>query len=172
MKPIPTIFTRQARGFAFVTAIFLLLILGAFAAFVVNFVTHAHATTALAVQGARAYEVARAGIEWATYQVRLEVASAASGTINLPACFGSPASPALPAAFTDFNVQVNCQRYPATGAVPEFHEEGARRVVIYVLTATATSGTVGASDYVERRLEARIEKCKDPDASAPLYGCL
>jgi MSHA biogenesis protein MshP len=160
-----------ARGFALVTAIFLLVILGSFAAFAVTFATHAAATQAIAVQGARAYEAARAGIEWAAYQVRDPNGTLAPGATNLPDCFASPKALALPAAMGPFTVQVTCARYPSFGASPNFHEEGGKRSAYYVVVSTASSGTVGSVDYVERRLEARIEKCKDAAAAGPTYAC-
>lgn len=163
---------KHTRGFAFITALFLLVVLAAFAAFVVTIAANSSASGAIAVQGVRGWEAARAGIAWGSYQIKREAFGTTAGTTNLPACFASPAAVTLPAALGDFQLQVTCQRYPATGASPDFHEDGAQHVTLYVLTATATSGTLGASDYVERSLEARIEKCKDPTAAAPDFGCL
>lgn len=160
-----------AAGFALVTAIFLLVVLAAFAAFAVTFVAQASATSALAVQGVRAYEAARAGIEWAAYQVKDPNGTLAPGPTNLPACFASPTTLALPAAMGAFTVSVTCQRFPDAAASPNFHEEGGRRSAFYVIVATASAGTPGAADYVERRLEARIEKCKDAGAPAPTHAC-
>jgi MSHA biogenesis protein MshP len=162
---------RSNRGFAFITAIFLLVVLASFAAFVVTLSANASATTALAVQGARGYEAARAGIEWAAYQMKDPNGTLAPGPSNLPACFASPTTLALPAAMGSFSVTVTCQRFPASGSSPDFHEEGQQRSVYYVVTATAVSGVAGSADYVERKLEARIEKCKDAAGDAPSYAC-
>jgi MSHA biogenesis protein MshP len=167
----PSAALHARRGFALVTAIFLLVVLAGFAAFAVTFAANAAATAALAVQGVRAYEAARAGIEWAAYQVKDPNGTLAPGATNLPACFASPTTLALPAAMGPFTVSVTCQRYPDFGASPNFHEEGNRRSAFYVVVATASSGVPGAADYVERRLEARIEKCKDAAAAAPTYAC-
>jgi MSHA biogenesis protein MshP len=158
------------RGFALIAAIFLLVIIAAMGAFAVSLSANAHATAAVAVMGARAYEAARAGVEWAAYQVRDPNNTLAPGATNLPDCFADT-SLAMPPGLDAFTVQVNCQRFPSFGAAPNFHEEGYERMAVYVVTSTASFGTPGASDYVERRLEARIEKCKDPDAPAPAYGC-
>lgn len=158
------------RGFAMITAIFLLVILGSFAAFAVTFSTNSAATHALSVQGARAYEAARAGLEWATYQVKDPNGTIAPGATNLPDCFATKTL-ALPAPMGSFNVQVTCTRYPAYAASPNFHEEGGKRSAFYVVISTATLGTVGSVDYVERRLESRVEECKDAASSAPTYAC-
>jgi MSHA biogenesis protein MshP len=161
----------RARGFAFVAAIFLLVVLGTLAAFVVNLSANAAASGAAAVQGVRALEAARAGLEWAAYQLRDPNGTLAAGSTNLPACIASPTTLALPGDLAAFSVQLTCTRYPDAGATPNFHEEGDKRVVLYVVVATASQGTPGTADYVERRLEARIEKCKDPAAPGPTYAC-
>lgn len=167
MKRVP----KHLQGFAFVTALFLLVILAAFAAFLVGIMANASATSVIAVQGVRGWEAARAGVEWASYQIKREPSGGTAGTTNLPDCFASPTALTMPAAFGDFQVSVTCERYPAIGATPNLHEDGRRHVVNFVVSATATSGVAGAADAVERKIEARIEKCKDPDASGPLYAC-
>ena len=60
--------TREA-GFSLVTAIFLLVILASLGAFIVTVAGVQQTSSALDVQGTRAYQAARAGIEWASYQV-------------------------------------------------------------------------------------------------------
>jgi MSHA biogenesis protein MshP len=153
------------------TAIFLLVILGTFAAFAVSFATNSAATHALSVQGARAYQAARTGIEWATYQVKDPNGTLSPGATNLPACFASPTTLSIPAAMGGFTVQVTCTRYPSSSATPSYHEEGNKRSAFYVVVSTATLGTVGTVDYVERRLESRVEACKDSAGTAPTYAC-
>jgi len=161
----------RAGGFALVTAIFLLVILAAFASYAVTFSTNSSATHALAVQGVRGYEAARTGLEWATYQIKDPDGTLYPGATNLPACFTTPKTLALPSAMGNFTVQVTCTRYPASSASPNFYEEGDKRSVYFVVISTATFGTVGTVDYVERRLEARVESCKDPAGVAPNYAC-
>jgi MSHA biogenesis protein MshP len=161
----------QLRGFAMITAIFLLVILGSFAAFAVTFSTNTAATHAISVQGVRAYEAARTGLEWATYQVKDPNGTLAPGATNLPACFASPKTLVLPAAMGSFSVQVTCTRYPASAASPNYHEEGNKRSAYFVVISTAVLGTAGSVDYVERRLESRIESCKDAASVGPTYAC-
>jgi len=163
--------TRRAQsGFAMITAIFLLVILAAFASFAVGFSANAAATHAVGVQGARAYQAANAGLEWATYQVKDPNGTLAPGATNLPDCFAGKTL-ALPAAMGSFAVQVSCTRYPSFSAAPNFNEEGDKRSVYYVIVSIATLGTPGTVDYVERKLESRVEKCKDPAGTAPTYAC-
>ncbi len=162
---------RAVRGFALMTAIFLLVVLSAFAAFAVSFTTNTAATHALSVQGVRAYEAARAGLEWATYQIKDPNGTLSPGATNLPACFASPTALSLPPAMGGFSVQVTCTRYPSASATPSYHEEGNKRSAYYVVVATATLGAAGTVDYVERRLESRVEACKDTAGAAPNYAC-
>lgn len=157
------------RGFAFITAIFLLVVMAAFAGFAVNFTMGAQATTAVAVQGVRAHAAAQAGVQWATFTLLDPQNTAVAATPR--DCFAGPVTLNLPSEFTGFAVQVDCARFPAFGASPSYHEEGVQRVAQYIVTATATNGTPGSLDYVERRLEARLEVCKDPSATAPAYAC-
>jgi MSHA biogenesis protein MshP len=161
---------RAESGFAMITAIFLLVILAAFASFAVSFSTNAAATHAVAVQGARAYQAANVGLEWASFQVKDPDATIAPGATNLPDCFAAKTL-ALPAAMGTFSVQVSCTRYPTFTATPNFYEEGDKRSAYYVIVSIATLGTPGTVDYVERKLESRVEKCKDPAGTAPNYAC-
>jgi MSHA biogenesis protein MshP len=147
-----------------------LVIMATFAAYVVTFTTSAQATTAVAVQGVRAHAAARAGLQWAAYTLRDPQFTAAPGHTPRD-CFASPTTLALPAEFAGFAVQVSCTRFPALGATPNFNEEGTQRLAQYLVTATASSGTPGSLDYVERQLEARIEVCKDPSSAGPGYIC-
>jgi Tfp pilus assembly protein PilX len=59
-----------SRGFAIVSAIFILVVLAALGAFIVNVSTNQQIGSTLDLQGVRAYQAARAGIEWGIYQVQ------------------------------------------------------------------------------------------------------
>lgn len=161
---------RAQRGFAFATAIFVLVILAGFAAFVLQWTANAAATSAVAVQGARAYQAAQAGLQWAGNRLRDPDGTLAPGTTALTDCFASPRTLAMPAGLDGFTVTLTCTRYPA-GASPGYHVEDDRRLRRFTVTATASAGTPGAADYVERRLEAKIEHCKDPNAAGPAHAC-
>lgn len=62
-------FNHRQRGFTIVSAIFILVVLAALGAFIVNVSTNQQIGSALDVQGVRAYQAARAGIEWGIYKV-------------------------------------------------------------------------------------------------------
>jgi MSHA biogenesis protein MshP len=129
------------RGFSLVTAIFLLVVLAGLGAAMVTLSTSQQQTLAQDVQGARAIQAARAGIEWGGYQV-LKVANA---------CPASPTTLSFAGtALAGFTTQVTCS---ATT-----HTEGATTRSVYELTATARYGAVHGIDYVERVLTARVAR--------------
>lgn len=105
---------RAARGFAIVSAIFILVVLAALGAFIVTVFSHQQVGSALDVLGVRAYLTARAGIEWGLYRVQATPAynfgytSIDPNTRDCPAATTSfvPAAPTL----AGFVVTVTCAR--------------------------------------------------------------
>jgi MSHA biogenesis protein MshP len=71
---------RQARGVAIITAIFLLVAVAGLAVAIVTLTTTQQAGTAQDIQGIRAYQAAKAGIEWALYTAQQSGESAAAGS--------------------------------------------------------------------------------------------
>jgi MSHA biogenesis protein MshP len=137
---------RQA-GFSIISAVFLLVVLAALGAFMLTFSASQQATSAQDIQGSRAYQAARAGIEWGLYQVMVV------NNANTQKCPGGVASstttlPSLAADLAPFTVKVTCD-------TNQFTEAGVVGYV-YFVTSTATLGTVGSVGYIERRLEIRF----------------
>jgi MSHA biogenesis protein MshP len=124
------------RGFSIVSALFLLIVLATLGAFMVNFSTVQHTTSAMDVHGAQAYQAARAGIEWGTYRILRNNSCAAGTALN---------------DVPGFAVTVQCVQAGS-------YTEGTGGVAVYQLTSTARSGTVGGLGYVERQLQATIAK--------------
>ena len=135
-------------GFVLPTAIFLLVILAALATFMVALSRTSHISSALDIQGSRAYQAARAGIEWAAWKVVDPQTLPATSTTPCPA---SPTTlTPLAGTLAAFTVVVTCTRTPAT--------DGADAVAIYQITSTATSGVAGEIDYVARQIQASFGK--------------
>lgn len=132
-----------ARGFALVSAIFLLVILASLGAFMVSFSTVQHATSAQDVNGSRAYQAARAGMEWAAYNVMRNPTFSCGGTTTLPA---------LPGTLAPFFVSVQCTAVQAS--------EGAavNNVNLFRIVSTASIGASGSANYVERQLQGLVER--------------
>jgi MSHA biogenesis protein MshP len=150
-----------------VAGLFILLVLAALGAFMVSISSLQHLASAQDIQGARAYQAARAGIEWGLYQVldplnTTAVAPSSPSWPNLPPC------PASPTALTveGFAVAVTCSRsviYNENGAV--------RSIAVYQIQSTASVGAPGSLNSIERQLQATVSKCRATDAPAPGYGC-
>ncbi|MHB1334012.1 MAG: hypothetical protein ACYCY1_15585 [Sulfuriferula sp.] len=130
---------QAQRGFAIVAAIFLLVVLSALGAFMLTFSSVQHITSAQDVQGTRAYQAARTGIEWGAYQVLISS--------------NCPSSTTLTAGGTQagFSILVQCNAFPST-------TEGGNTVNMYQIISTASQGTLGSATYVERQLQATLGK--------------
>jgi len=137
---------QSSKGFSLVSAIFLLVVIAALGTFAVTLSTTQQQSAALDVMGARAYQAARAGIEWGAYQV-LPASAAAFATACRPGPTTQTVTP-LPNTLAGFTVNVGCS---ATS-----HVEGVPTLWVYSLTSTATQGTVATPDYVERQMTVTI----------------
>jgi MSHA biogenesis protein MshP len=175
MKRAP-VASRVESGFVLPSAIFLLVMLAALGAYMVSLSRTSHLTSALDVQGVRAYQAARAGMEWGAHRVLDPNNSLNPATCSptvMPACPASPTHLAgLPGSLAPFTVTVTCTMTADT-------TEGNRNVRVFTLVAEACNQPVAgacpnpapAGDYVNRQLLASVSKCKDPTAAAPRCEC-
>ncbi|MDH3436804.1 MAG: agglutinin biogenesis protein MshP [Betaproteobacteria bacterium] len=164
-------------GFSIVTAIFLIVVLALLGAFIVSVTGLQQSSSQLDVQGVRAYQAARTGIDWGAWQV-LDPNNdlpGFGGTATPPPCPGATTNlPSLAGSLSFFTVTVTCS---ATTNSPT--TEGNRNVAAYQIVATACNqpsagscpNPAPASGYVERQLQATLAKCKDPTAAAPRFAC-
>jgi MSHA biogenesis protein MshP len=129
--------SKPSQGFAMVSAIFLMVVLGMLGALMVSMSNTQQISAVRDTLGTRAYYAARAGIEWGAYQA-----------LRNSSCVGST-SPASLATATGFSVVVTCS---ASGP----HDEGGASVTLYQITATASTGTLGRHDHAERQLQAVV----------------
>lgn len=140
-----TMFRERQRGFAIISAIFILVVLAALGGFIATVATTQHMGSALDVMGARAYQAARAGTEWGLYQAVKASSCAASADIGT---VGGVA------------VTVTCNAVATGGTV----EAGLGS--IYSITASACNfpagttcpGAAATPSYVERSLTVLVEK--------------
>jgi len=162
------------RGFSIVTAIFLILVLGLLSVFIVSVVGIQQSSQALDMQGVRAYQAARAGIEWGAFQVldpnnTLNPLPGTCSLLNWPTtCAASTNLSSLAGSLAPFTVTVTCGETSAT--------EGNRDIRVYEIIATACNqppcpNATPSTGYVERRITAVLSKCKDPTAAAPRCAC-
>lgn len=131
----------RAKGFMLPMAIFLLVVLAALVGYAMRLAMLANLGTIQDVQGAQAYLAAKAGVEWAAFQVLTPA--------NMQGC------PAAPAPFTvnGFNVVLNCNQ----NVVQD--KGGTQNIGIYTIVSTASLGVVGATDYIERRITVTLSRC-------------
>lgn len=139
---------RRAAGFTLVSVLFIVVVLAALGAAITQVSTRQHVGSAAEIESARALQAARAGLEWAAFQVLRNPAPPAAA----PACFG-PASFSA-AGLSRYTITVSCTR--TTGA------DGSTTLAFYQLVANACnqpgeSGCPNAASrpgptYVERQL--------------------
>ena len=146
---IPGIAGSVSRGFSLVTAIFLLVVLSALGAVMVTFFTVQQQSAAVDIMGSRAYQAARAGIEWAA----LGVSATAQGTL-WAGCAGGATIPVnqMSGTMAPFSVVVTCTSTLAT--------QGSTTIYVYSINSIATGpngAAVGSPDYVSRTITARME---------------
>ena len=136
---------RYSKGFSLVSAIFLLVVIAALGTFAVTLSTMQQQSAALDVLGSRAYQAARAGIEWAAFHVSQSTAGTAWA-----GCVPSTGLGSLGGTLTPFTVTVNCSAAS--------YVEGASTVWIYDVSAVATAGAPGDPNYVERVIGVKMGK--------------
>ena len=168
---------ERQTGFSIIAAIFLLVVLALLAAFIASVTGMQQSSGQLDVLGARAYQSARAGMEWSAWQV-LDPGNTLNGAgpdtcpaAVMPTCFASPQNlPALAGSLSGFTVTVTCAQTANT-------TEGNRNVRVFQIVATACNqgascpAATPTSGYVERQVQASLAKCKDLTAQWPGCAC-
>lgn len=125
---------NNQHGFTLVQAVFVLVVLGLLGVAMMRLSGLQSSTSVFALQGARAYQAARSGLEWGA-------ARAATGNCNDNAGFEL--------SVDNFDVDVVCSSL-------QFREGPLGLYDVYQLRATATFGSYGSPDYISRRLEMKV----------------
>lgn len=141
---------KLQRGFSIITAIFLLVVLSFLGMAMVTFSTSQHQSSAMDVMGSRAYQAARAGIEW---QAHFVVNSPLNAGAAIPQCAVGNNLGALGGKLAPFTVTVNC--------VATSFAEGANTIWIYDVSAVACTEAACPSaapgeGYVERVIGVKL----------------
>jgi len=127
---------RQA-GFSIVMAIFILVVMGMLGGYMVKLSGVQHATSTYAIQGARAYQAARAGIGWAVS--RISTGEGDCGDIVSSLSF---------ADINGFTVNLTCS--------PQLFSEGTDNLVVYKIVALSEFGSYNSASYISRKVEVSI----------------
>ena len=145
-------FRKRAGGFSLISAIFLLVVVTLLGAYVATLSSSQHIAEALDVEGARAYQAARAGVDWGAWQI-LQAPAGGFRTSCDGATYAAPFSQplaGLAGTLSGFAVQVQCGSAATT--------EAGTNVRVYRVTVTASKGNLGSLFYVERQLQAILER--------------
>jgi MSHA biogenesis protein MshP len=150
MMPITRLVSRSRQaGLGLVTAIFLLIVLAGLGVASVTLFTSQQASASLYIEGAKAYQAARAGIEWGLYEQLRQGRCAASHS------FGFPVASVL----GSFQVTVSCR------AIDDLKNADGEPLMRWRIGAVACNQpvdgvcggqTTTSPDYVQRRLEVEI----------------
>lgn len=128
-------------GFALVAAMFLLVVLGMLAGYLVRIAGQSTETATVALLDARAYAAADSALEWAVQRAQTNPAALGCGA-------GGTAFPVPGPGLGDFSATVSCT---ATAV-----DEAGIAYTTYRLVATAARGASGAADFVSRAVEASV----------------
>lgn len=139
------------KGFTLISALFVLVVLAALGAALAQVSLRQQLGSASELDAARAYQAARAGLEWGAFQVLRNPAPPAAA----PACFA--ATSFTLAGLAGFTVTVSCTRTPGSGTLAD----GATTLAFFQLVANACNAPSGGAcpgsgtppaTYVERQI--------------------
>jgi MSHA biogenesis protein MshP len=124
------------RGVSLVSALFLVVVLAALAAFGLRIGMLQQQTVTSSLRAMQAMQAARSGLAWAAYRA---LASGACASATLVLTEGAAAG---------FTVDVSCTETA--------HVEGTALARVFVLDAHAYAGAYGGPDYVSRHIQSKI----------------
>lgn len=122
---------KNRAGFTLVQAIFILVVLSLLGVVMMRMIGVQSSTSVFALQGARAYQAARSGLEWGAAQAAL--GNSCNGTVTVES----------------FSVDVTCSNQ-------QFTEGSIGPYDVYLISATATFGSYGSPDYISRKAEMKV----------------
>lgn len=121
-------------GFTLVQAVFVLVVLSLLGVAMMRLSGVQSSTGIFALQGARAYQAARSGLEWGA-------ARAAAGNCT--------DNPGYELSVESFDVDVVCSSL-------QFREGPLGLYDVYQIRATASFGSYGSPDYISRRIQMKV----------------
>ena len=150
----PSSFPRRECGFLIIAGVFLLVVLAGLAAYLTTVSTTSQAASAADFQSARAYQSARAGIEWGVYQILRPPGGATfKSTCDTGPGFSATKNLTFSSTLASFTSTVTCTSVSRT--------EGAATVYVYRIKANGCNEPTGgacpntattSATYVEREL--------------------
>lgn len=151
---------KQQAGFSLVSAIFLLVIFTALGAIMLTVSGVQQTESTQDLQGSKAYQAAKAGIDWAAYRVLApENTNPTTAPFTAQYVCAALTPPSLAGALAGFTLNVNCVRN-------DFIEAG-NTISVYQITSIATFGVAPSPSFVSRQLTATINTCRATPNGAP-----
>jgi len=140
---------QAQKGFSLITAIFILIVLSTLGAYIVTVGGTNRATSSAALQGARAYQAARSGIDWSIYMITTAT-NQMTAQNNCNNFINANSFSLNVAGLNGFTINTLCD-------FTVHSQQGTNNVTVYSITSTATSGgSYGDLDFVQRRITATI----------------
>ena len=127
---MPTVL-KNNFGFTLVQAVFILVVLALLGIVMMRMIGVQSSTSLFALQGSRAYQAARSGLEWGA--ARAGTGNSCNGTMTIE----------------DFNVAVTCTSQ-------QFTEGPVGPYAVFRIQATATFGSYGSPDFISRKAEMKV----------------
>ncbi len=131
---------KHQQGFSIVTAIFILVVLGLLAGYMVKLSGVQTSTFNAVLQGARAYQAAKAGIEWSIARINN---GGGCGDVNAQTAMSF-------SGLNGFSVRLTCSS--------QDYSEGDQNPVVYRINALGSFGSYSDSGYVAREMEITLVK--------------
>ena len=128
--------TNKQKGFSLVMAIFILVVLALLGSYMVRLSGTQATTMVYALQGARAYQAARAGIAWSVSKINSD-----------NNCIAVNAAALTFPDLNGFTVTMTCNSQSYTEVT---------NIDVYTLSATSTFGSYSDRDHVYRNLEVTL----------------
>ncbi len=126
---------KHQKGFSILTAIFVLIVLSMLGGYMARLSGVQHFSTSYVVEGARAYQAANAGIEWALG--RIADGGSCNGHIDKKTLVFD--------GLDNFQVTLSCDAFTST----EANED----VAVYVITAISESADFDDPFYISRKIQ-------------------
>ena len=126
---------NKQGGMTLIGAIFIVVIVSLLGQYLVKITSVQRQTGTLALQAARAYQAANAGMEWGIDRV-----------VNSSSCI---ASTTLSPAISNFTTTVSCNQLGS-------YSEAADTINVYRITTLSEYGSYGLPDYSSRRIQTII----------------
>lgn len=148
--------SRRQRGFLVIAAVFLLVVLAGLVGYMLTVSTTSQAASAADFNSARAYQAARAGLEWGAYRILRGAGGATTFETQCAAGSATPRNLTFGSALAGFTATVSCTAGGLT--------EGASSVTAYKIIsvgcndASCPNASTTSATYVERALTLSLTK--------------